>query len=597
MSSALYFNNLNWLDTGDSSSLDITGALTVFAWYYRSAGASATESILSKWDDYDGANDRSYLFGHDSSERLAFNISSDGSTADYVLNTVSDSNGIWYFAAGVFVPSTSLTLYRGTTPDGITQQNQNTTSIPASIYNGAAELWLGQYSDPTNSAQSFTGGIFSAGIIADSATLAELKALAYGIDPVQLFGSNVKAFYRLFDLNSYQDLSGNGNALSEQGTAPSEVTTSPPIHQYVQLGISGTPESDTKQLVVDINGSGTVAADLSVDNLSADIIGSGTVTADVVRNKLALNVAITGSALVEPDLAMVLEVGNTIQWTQEATVEKILNISVESTLSITQTVLAPAILNESASNSIVFSQNVIFAHVLPTKTASNSITFAQNVDYARPAQNTINFTQLAVGVIGGIDGIAANTLTLTQDIDLDLIINLGIDNELLLSQEAIGNYNVVQSLTSTLDLRQEVNFVLLEGGTVSGEDYTKQYVYLQAPFNSIASTVILPAPLWGDTENIASEMRLLRAMNGVIRTYVKTTKNRRLTYTFRLLERAKAVELLTFLKSYDSEKMKLTNWKGEVWEVNLLNNPSDFVQTRRYGTDIALEFEGEKLYG
>ena len=89
-------------------------------------------------------------------------------------------------------------------------------------------------------------------------------------------------------------------------------------------------------------------------------------------------------------------------------------------------------------------------------------------------------------------------------------------------------------------------------------------------------------------------------MNGRTQTYVKSSKRRRLTYTFRLLNRFKSVELNEFIQSYNSDVIRLLNWKGEVWKVNFMNNPFDFIKTGRSDpggprSDILLEFEGERI--
>jgi hypothetical protein len=293
--------------------------------------------------------------------------------------------------------------------------------------------------------------------------------------------------------------------------------------------------------------------------------------------------------------------GNTVTIEQTVTGQLIANVTVTSELELVQTPEYDGVIYESVSNVLdQLQQFVSYSKALTTKTASNTITFTQDADYARLAENTITFTQLAVGTIGGIEEDADNSIVFTQDVSLGgTIINISLTSTIEFDQDVNADHIGDSVAATTIFFKQEVNSVVLTGGsaTICGEGYTKQPVYLSAPYPGILQTVVLPAPLWGDTENIASEMRLMRSMNGVTRTYVKTNRNRRLTYTFRLLEREKAIELLNFLKSYDSDKMRIINWKGEVWSVNLLTNPSDFVQTRRYGTDISLEFEGVKLYG
>jgi hypothetical protein len=68
------------------------------------------------------------------------------------------------------------------------------------------------------------------------------------------------------------------------------------------------------------------------------------------------------------------------------------------------------------------------------------------------------------------------------------------------------------------------------------------------------------------------------------------------------MTREKGLELQAFLEEYNADHLRLQNWKGEVWDVQLLTNPLEFTQNRRHDPDgancaINLEFEGRKLSG
>jgi len=124
---------------------------------------------------------------------------------------------------------------------------------------------------------------------------------------------------------------------------------------------------------------------------------------------------------------------------------------------------------------------------------------------------------------------------------------------------------------------------------------------MQAPWPRIEASIVLPAPELDDKENNVSDMLVKRAMDGTRRVYVKRSTSRRLAYTFDMT-RQKGLELEEFLTTYNAEHIRMQNWKGEIWDVQLLTNPLDFVQNRRHSPDganvaINLEFEGVKLSG
>jgi hypothetical protein len=161
-----------------------------------------------------------------------------------------------------------------------------------------------------------------------------------------------------------------------------------------------------------------------------------------------------------------------------------------------------------------------------------------------------------------------------------------------LTQEAIGNRVATVSPSNTLALEQNAFAVVLG---------TKTYVMLQAPFNLIQTTVVLPNPLLNDNEGLVSNIMLRRSMDNTPYTYIKRSNSRVLKYTF-TLNRLKALELEAFFDAYSGADIKMLNWKGELWKVKLITNPIDFVQTRRAEpggdqTDVNLEFEGVKLNG
>ena len=385
--------------------------------------------------------------------------------------------------------------------------------------------------------------------------------------------------------------------------------------QIVELLI---PYSPIENLAATINGSGLVTANIKIPGLKASINSNGLVVASLNSHTRQLVASINGSAAVtgfilDPTINFAsstitftqsatqlrIQVGSTILLTQSVALLTVLNPSITSALTLTQSATNDTTIIKSVLTELdLLRHNIVFAHVLPTKTASSSLSLSDSAVSTRLAFNVLNLTHVAVGVIGGILESASSTLSLTQNVDYDFVTNRSVQNTLLFSQESISGHVDLSSCSNSLLLNHIVYSVLRNKGAtannISGHDC---YVVLQAPFSFLQTSVVLPCPLFGDTENLVSEMSLKRSMNGGTVTYVKTNANRRLTYTFRLLDTLKAREIMEFFKYYNSDYIRLTNHKSEVWKVRLLTNPIDFVKTGRFSTDVSLEFEGEKLYG
>jgi len=118
---------------------------------------------------------------------------------------------------------------------------------------------------------------------------------------------------------------------------------------------------------------------------------------------------------------------------------------------------------------------------------------------------------------------------------------------------------------------------------------------LQAPYPGSLFTLYLPKPLFDDAENIIADTVIKKSMSNITRSLIKTTCTRSLKYTFSL-SKLKGIELKNFINLYNSEYIKLQNWKGEEWKVKLVTNPVEYVISDRHGTtEVNLVFEGIKI--
>jgi len=130
---SMEFDGLNdYVDCGNSTDLQITGALTVSSWVKFTSGN--LDVIVTK--DANGAN-RCWALWGDYLNVPAFNITS--SNTHYIANgTVAIDDGDWHHVVGVFEPSTAVRIY----VDGILD-GENTTLIPATIDNDPVNVLIG----------------------------------------------------------------------------------------------------------------------------------------------------------------------------------------------------------------------------------------------------------------------------------------------------------------------------------------------------------------------------------------------------------------------------------------------------------------------
>jgi len=126
----------------DDSSLDQTTALTLSCWAKNdNAGLGSSEALFGKY--VTTGNQRSYILEVNSSEKLIFTASGDGTsstgtqTSDSALSTVDS----WHHYAITFSSGTCI-MYQ----DGVVVPS-TASSVPSSIYSSSANLNLGSIKD------------------------------------------------------------------------------------------------------------------------------------------------------------------------------------------------------------------------------------------------------------------------------------------------------------------------------------------------------------------------------------------------------------------------------------------------------------------
>lgn len=139
----------DYFSTGDTAFTSILGTenaiassirgLTAMVWMRPTdATPSALESIIGKWN---AGGQNSWLLGRNTNLTGRVIFSGDGSTSVAVDTTNALAINEWRFLAARFTPSAQIRIWEGSTSGLVT--NENTTSIPATLFDSTADLAVG----------------------------------------------------------------------------------------------------------------------------------------------------------------------------------------------------------------------------------------------------------------------------------------------------------------------------------------------------------------------------------------------------------------------------------------------------------------------
>lgn len=108
--------------------------------------------------------------------------------------------------------------------------------------------------------------------------------------------------------------------------------------------------------------------------------------------------------------------------------------------------------------------------------------------------------------------------------------------------------------------------------------------------SSAGGIVILPAPVYENTQRNKSLISVKRTMTGGTRVFVEPNANSGLKYQFVITE-SKKKELLNFLKASNTKLITITDWKKNTWIAVLITNPVSANSVGNDRVEVALEFE------
>lgn len=189
-------DDTEYMTTADSSSLSVTGSVTLSAWIKPEIVSAGAYNILAKWD---GSNESYRLMQNADEIRIELDAS-----GNYVETTGTNlAAATWYHVAGVFDASSATAKVF---VNGLEATTSTTGTIPSSIGDDTGVLSMGA-EDTSSTPTGYYDGIIDEGRIYNRAlSPAEISSL-YNWAPGPV------GYWKMDEISSpTQDSSGNGNS-------------------------------------------------------------------------------------------------------------------------------------------------------------------------------------------------------------------------------------------------------------------------------------------------------------------------------------------------------------------------------------------------
>ena len=204
------FDGVNdYLDCGNDSSLQITGAMTVSYWF-NGQGGSGTIGGFGKLG---GPNNRGFCLGLNNNNQITFYIAPTiNSLVSASYSHTTDNN--WHHLLGVFTPSTSLELYF----DGVLVATTSTSV--SSQYNGSNNLQIGARGD---GAGPFNGKMSNVALWDTALTGPQVATIYNNGAPNDISSLSPVAWYKL---NAADTFDGTNWTINDYGSGGNDGTSS-----------------------------------------------------------------------------------------------------------------------------------------------------------------------------------------------------------------------------------------------------------------------------------------------------------------------------------------------------------------------------------
>ncbi len=232
-------------------------------------------------------------------------------------------------------------------------------------------------------------------------------------------------------------------------------------------------------------------------------------------------------------------------------------------------------------------------------TDSFTVTDRVNTQWAHSIEQDVTVTQLIAGAKEFIRSLT-DSLTVAEDFDATRDLIYTLSDALGISESYPKNIIATTTLTDSLTPSESYGPIVFTQDSDHAASVGAPVVFGYLFVLTGVGTVVLPAPQFNDSQAAAAELNLRRAVSGRPVTYVKTTDEFVLAYDF-ILGLPKARELAAWIEANQDGRIRLTNHKAEIWDVQLTSGNPEFRAEGRWAGDdiekvsVKLEFRGRRL--
>lgn len=119
-------------------------------------------------------------------------------------------------------------------------------------------------------------------------------------------------------------------------------------------------------------------------------------------------------------------------------------------------------------------------------------------------------------------------------------------------------------------------------------------VTIQAPYDLMQCTIVLPSPNLGDSVAPRIKTIIRNSMDGTIYSSVKTNNRLKFEWDFDVTN-AKGREIMAFVEAYSTMFWRVYDWNEKCYRLMLITNPVQMTPVGRNSINIRLEFEGTEV--
>jgi len=253
-------------------------------------------------------------------------------------------------------------------------------------------------------------------------------------------------------------------------------------------------------------------------------------------------------------------------------------VSAADTVIFIETIFYQGDFGKAGEDDVVFSDLASLEHEV---NAAGQVTFSDSVrrSYDVAAEDDVEFSETN-SVIRAKVVVAEDDVVFSETSSETVAINAVFSDDVSFS-DAGANLPIEGC---------ETNFV--PSPTIPSDPDSVTAVYFTGPWATLAYSIKLTRPEFGDARRVRSRIVIHRTRAGERRVFRRTPAVKALNMHFVGMTRKKLLELESFLVNTAGEDIRFIDYNEHVWKGNILTDPVDLISQGLDQGEASIEFEG-----